>query len=76
MRKQSLEIEVQSNCDLTQLNSSRITVQKTEKGYLFTSPLKFYSCERHGFLKRLICRNFKITVIRGNCSRPSGYFTC
>jgi len=75
-RNHALNIEVDSDRDLTALNCERVQVVKTDAGrYLFTSRLRFWRCEGHSFVGRLIRRRMPgLQAIAGQCSAPSGYF--
>lgn len=74
MRRHELNITITSNTDLTKLNSNRLTFNKVGKDtFNVTSTLKFYPCEIHGFIRRVLRRNLKLKYIVGNCSAPTGY---
>lgn len=76
MREAELNQVISSDIDLTTLSCSRVTITKEEGGdFRITSKLKFYRCERHGFIDRYLRRKRPgIKWIRGNCSAPTGYY--
>lgn len=75
MRSRDLDITITSDIDLTRGSSRRVTISHVgENSFRVTSTLKFYSCERHDFVRRYLVRCFgEFVFFIGNCSAPKGY---
>lgn len=75
MRRHTLDITIDSDMDLTRASTRRVTVTRNANGsFRVTSPLRFYSCERHSFVSRHLTRKLgPYSAIVGQCSSPSAY---
>lgn len=75
-RSTNVEIELDSDRDLTKLSCRRVTIETIAPGrFKVTSSLRFYRCEVRTFLHRLLTRRLPgYTYITGGCSAPTGYF--
>lgn len=75
MRSKNLDITLTSDIDLTRGSSRRVTISHAgENIFRVTSTLRFYSCERHDFVRRYLVRRFgEFAFFLGNCSAPKGY---
>ena len=76
MRKHTMDIVIDSDQDLTRISCQRIQFSLLPNGaYQVSSTLRFWRCERHSFLYRLLKRRLPgLRTFKGNASAPTGYF--
>lgn len=75
-RKHTVEIELDSDRDLTALTCGRLKIERIAADrYKVSAALRLYRCEIRAFVERTIRRRAPgLSYIRGVCSAPSGYF--